>query len=171
MDVNETIVAAWMESKEYFIRKRLKYDLSGGTWSSVSDVDVLGYRPNDDHRVAVLVSAWMTMPVSPSFLKKGKRLHSALSNFVSTEATTAMTEVFGTSDQPIERWLVLGRIGSQSRELVLERCREFSIAQVFEFREVLEDSIEFERDNHWSPHASEVLQTIRALKWTELLSD
>ena len=56
MDVNETIVGAWLDTKGFFVRKRLKYDLSvAKDWSSVSDVDLLGYNPNGGTRVAALV--------------------------------------------------------------------------------------------------------------------
>ena len=167
MDVNETIVAAWLESKDFFVRKRLRYDLSGGPWSSVSDVDLLGYNPNGPTRVAALVTAWMTQNITPSHIKKGGVLSHALKNFSGPEASRKIQEAFNVSnDGDFHRRWVVGRLGSRTRSQVQATCQSLRIVRVIEFREVLTDLVQFvKKDSKYLPHESEALQTIRALEW------
>lgn len=171
MDVNETIVEAWLESSGFLVRRRLRYDLSGGAWSSVSDIDLLAYDPVKNKRIAVLVTAWMTQSISPSYFKAGTPLHSKLTHFSSPPASEAIRSAFGvSSDQKFERWFVVGRLGSHSKEAVANICQSFSITRVVEFQEVMVDLVEYVKSQAtWLPQESEALQTIRALVWSHLL--
>ena len=172
MDVNETIVGTWLEAKGFFVRQRLKYDLSGAKdWSSVSDVDLLGYNPNGATRVAALVTAWMTQSITPSHIKTGGVLSHALRNFLGPEATSEIKKVFDVSDEKdFQRWWVVGRLGSRTRSDVQATCQSLGIVRVIEFREVVTDLVQFVKDDaKYLPHESEALQIIRALVWNGLL--
>ena len=172
MDVNETIVGAWLESKGYFLRRRLKYDLSNErNWSSASDVDLLAYNPEDNHRVAVMVTAWMTIGITPSHIKPGGRLRKTFNNFKSKWAEEAISDAFKLSDgESFDRWWVVGKLGADSKKQVQVECEKLSVSKVFEFERVFEDLIGFiSQGNRWFPHESETLQVLRALHWTDHL--
>ncbi len=166
MDVNETIVQAWLETKEFFVRGRLKYDLSGGSWGSVSDIDLIAYNPKTNQRVAVLVTAWLTQNISPSYIKPDKPIGKKLSNFCSTAASQALGNSFGSNIY--ERWLVLGRYSSQAEKTI--RTSFPSINNILPFRQVMEELVFFVKSGNASlPHESEALETIRALHLCNLI--
>ncbi len=167
MDVNEAIVQTWLETKGFLVRRRVRYDLSKGKWSSVSDVDLLAYNPKTGKRVAVLVTAWMTQTISLSHVKVDGAIGKKRKNFMSPEASTKLrAELNVSSDKDYERWWVLSPVSHEARAQI-EGSSEI---KVVEFGEVMRELVGWVRDdNLYLPHESEALQTIRALEWSKLL--
>lgn len=168
MDVNETIVQAWLETKDYLVRRRLRYDLSAGSWSSVSDVDLLAYSPKKDERLAVLITAWMTQRISPSHLKPGGIISKKLSNFLSPQADKAIrAELNPPAGKNYERWFVVGKVSPAAEAAIVSG---FPGIKVITFDIVMQELVNWiKNDQLYLPHESETLQTIRALVWTKLL--
>ena len=173
MDVNESIVAAWLEIQGFLVRKRVLVDLSKKEdWSSAGDVDIVGWRPTQPARVAVMVTAWMTQNVTPSDMTTGQ-LYGTLNNFVSDESDRAIRHVLGDlDDNDYQRWWVVGRLGNRSRDEVKDRAlHDYGIVRVFEFKEIMAKMVLFVKYEHkWLPHESESLQTLRALEWCGFLN-
>jgi hypothetical protein len=169
MDVNETIVQAWLETKGFLVRGRLRYDMSGGNWGSVSDIDLIAYNPKTDQRVAVLVTAWLTQNISPSYIKSDKPIGKKLTNFCSVEASKALEDALcNTPGIKYQRWLILGKY-SKEAELAI-RTGFPHIDEIIPFRQVMQELVKFIKNGNASlPHESEALETIRALHWCQLI--
>lgn len=171
MDVNETIIRAWLESKGFLVRSRLRYDLSpSGDWSSASDIDLIGHNPKTGQNVAVLITAWMTQTIAPSQFNVGKPIRKKLENFSSPAAQAAIRKALGIrKGKKWWRWFVVSRVSPTSKAQVETLCKPY-VDKVFEFREVMEDLVNYVRATElYFPHESEALQTIRALLWCKLI--
>lgn len=164
MDNNEQIVRTWLETQGFLVLNRLKYKVSKGGSSGWSDIDLIAYRPSDNKKVAVDVTAWMTEKIRFSYVNNPtsgtyKRIH----NISSSVARSAIREAFSAeSDGDYEIWHVVSFISDAQREQVLTECHKY-VNRVIEFPEIMRDLIEYVKKNANITQESESLHTIRAL--------
>ncbi|RZT88758.1 hypothetical protein EV383_5703 [Pseudonocardia sediminis] len=125
LEPNEEIVRRFFERKGYFVRSRLRYRVPNG----YSDIDLLLLRP-DGTVGAVEVKGWHAESITASTLTEWP-----VWNFTSAAADEAIYSTVGRRVD-IERFLVVGQIGKNSKDAVLSEARTRGV-QVIEFPEIL----------------------------------
>jgi len=170
MDNNEQIVRIWLETQGFLVLSRLKYKVNREKSSGWSDVDLVAYRPSDNKRVVVDVTAWMVEKITVSYIRNPKSgTYKRLININSPEARTAIQTAFGVqSDDDYDIWHVVSFISNKQREKVLAECGKY-VNRVIEFPEIMTDLVEFVRDKPNPTQETETLHTIRALVLCGLL--
>ena len=174
MDYDEQIVKAWLETQGFIVKSRLKYkikkEINGKERAGWGDIDLVGIRPKDCKRVVVEVSAWMTETITWSYVKnENSSDYYRLFKSTFPDARKAIREFFGVkSDKEYEMWLVVSFISERQRKEV-EKVIKSKFNQVFEFRQVLEELIDYIKKNPKVSQENETLQTIRDLYLCGLL--
>lgn len=185
MDINEQIVRAWLEIQGFLVKGRLRYKVTRPViylYSSKgevkhtgwSDIDLIAYRWGDQKRVAVDISAWMTKYISISDVTEGRgTLHASsyerLFKSSSLEARSALRQEFGVhDDDQYEIWLVVSFLAPTQKEQVKAECLKH-VDRVIEFREIMNELVDYIKRDPKLPQEAEALQTIRALVLCKIL--
>jgi hypothetical protein len=170
MDLNEQIVRSWLEIKGFLVKGRLKFKVTKGKSPGWSDIDLIAYRLHDNKRVALDISAWMTERISLSYINNpDSKIWYRLLKISLPEAKSAIRECFGVhNDEQYETWLVLSSISKVQRQKVLEEFFKY-VDRVVEFREIMQDLVNYIKENPNISQENEALQTIRALVLCELI--
>lgn len=183
MDINEQIVRAWLEIQGFLVKGRLKYKVTRPViyrskgevkHTGWSDIDLIAYRWRDQKRVAVDISAWMTQYISLSYVTEGRGgLHVSsyqrLFKSSSPEARSALRQEFGVhDDNEYEIWLVVSFLAPTQKEQVEAECLKH-VDRVIEFREIMNELVDYIKRDPKLPREAEALQTIRALVLCKIL--
>ncbi len=164
MDNNEQIVRIWLETKGFLVHNRLKYKVAREQSSGWSDIDLLAYRPTDNKRVAIDVTAWMTEKITLSYVNNPSNgTYQRLHNITSSVARSAIRSAFGVAnDNEYEIWHVVSFISENQKDQVMNECLRY-VNRIVEFPEIMRDLVAYIRNNPNINQESETLQTIRAL--------
>ena len=188
MDINEQIVRSWLEIQGFLVKSRLRYKVirpifhlgtrTGDKWKKVkyagwSDIDLIGYRRHDGRRVAVDISAWMTEYISLSYVTKTQNkfneLYYRLFKSCSPEARSALRQEFGVhDDNEYEIWLVVSFLAPTQKEQVKAECLKH-VDRIIEFKEIMNELVDYIKCDPKLPQEAEALQTIRALVLCKIL--
>ena len=189
MDINEQIVRSWLEIQGFLVKSRLRYKVirpifhlgtrTGDKWKKVkyggwSDIDLIGYRWHDGRRVAVDISAWMTEYISLSYVTEGRGgVHASsyerLFKSCSPEARSALRQEFGVhDDNEYEIWLVVSFLAPTQKERVKAECLKH-VDRIIEFKEIMNELVDYIKCDPKLPQEAEALQTIRALVLCKIL--
>jgi len=175
MDVNEEIVAAWMQEQGFFVKGREKFRVKGEKKSSGwSDIDLICYNPIERKCVAIDISAWMTETITRGYFNPNSKANTRhrILKITEPEARAKIREYLGvTNDNQYEIWLVLSKISERQKEDVIKECKKAGITKVIEFKDVMSDLIKIIKKNPNPSRDEGSLQTIRALIWCDLLKD
>ena len=164
MDINEQIVRAWLETQGFLVKSRLRYKITRGKYTGWGDIDLIAYRLHDGKRVAVDISAWMTEYISLSFVTDPES-NSYYRLFKSglPEARSAIRQEFGVhNDNQYEIWLVVSFLAPTQKEQVKAECLKH-VDRVIEFKEIMNELVDYIKHDPKPPREAEALQTIRAL--------
>jgi hypothetical protein len=170
MDNNEQIVRTWLETQGFLVQNRLKYKVYRGNSSGWCDIDLIAFRPSDEKKVAVDVTAWMTEKIRYSDVTNPNRgTYYRIRNISSKESRSEIRKAFNVNDnKDYEIWHVVSFISDNQREQVTKELLK-CVDRVVEFPDIMKDLINYIKQNPNVTQETETLHTIRALVLCDLI--